>query len=116
MYCQDIQRARSTKGERPQVGHVAVELVHYLADAKLDSTGQFQPLGEEPRNPLVELRVHMPGENEPFRQVAFAKSPLLNLDGVYERVCPVKFVYQHPKMDSNADFRSPAAWLYGASR
>jgi hypothetical protein len=34
--------------------------------------------------------------------VAFAKSPLLNLDGVYERVCPVKFVYQHPKIKPSA--------------
>jgi hypothetical protein len=74
-----------------------VDLVHYLPDAKLDRSGKFQPQSEEPRNPLVELLVHVPHENEPFRQVAFAKSPLLNLDGVYDRVCPVKFVYQHPK-------------------
>ena len=107
MYYQDqVQRAPVDEnvGKTLEVGHsgVTVELVHYLANAKLDSTGQFQPLGEEPRNPLVELRVHMPDENEPFRQVAFAKSPLLNLDGVYERVCPVKFVYQHPKIEPTA--------------
>jgi hypothetical protein len=46
----------------------------------------------------VELLVHVPTEEKPFRQVAFAKSPLLNLDGVYDRVCPVKFVYQHPEI------------------
>jgi hypothetical protein len=73
-----------------------VELVHYLADAKLDATGKFKPLSDQPKNPLVELRVHVPNEKEPFRQVAFAKSPLLNFDGVYDRVCPVKFVYKHP--------------------
>jgi hypothetical protein len=80
---------------------VKVELVHYLAEAKLDAAGKFQPISEEPRNPLVELRVQVPDEDEPFRQVAFAKSPLLNLDGVYDRVCPVKFVYQHPKFQQS---------------
>jgi hypothetical protein len=107
MYFQnEVQRAPVDEnvGKTLEVGQsgVKVELVHYLANAKLDSTGQFQPMGEEPRNPLVELRVHMPDENESFRQVAFAKSPLLNLDGVYERVCPVKFVYQHPKIEPTA--------------
>ena len=81
---------------------VTVDLVHYLPDAKLDRSGKFQPQSTEPRNPLVELLVHVPNENEPFRQVAFAKSPLLNLDGVYDRVCPVKFVYQHPKFQATS--------------
>jgi len=78
---------------------IGVELVHYLDEAKLNHGGQFQPIGSEPRNPLVELLVHMPNESKPYRQVAFAKSPLLNLDGVYERVCPVKFAYQHPQIE-----------------
>jgi hypothetical protein len=79
-----------------------VELVQYLTDARLDRTGKFQPISDRPRNPLVELRVHLPNEREPFRQVAFAKSPLLNLDGVYDRTCPVKFSYQHPAMTTTA--------------
>lgn len=88
-------------GKSIEVGDsgIAVELVHYLPDARLDKHGKFQPQTEEPKNPLVELLVHVPNENKPYRQVAFAKSPLLNLDGVYERVCPVKFVYQHPKIE-----------------
>jgi hypothetical protein len=45
---------------------------------------------------MVELRVHLAGEEQPLRQVAFAKDPLLNLDGVYPRVCPVKFRFHHP--------------------
>lgn len=77
---------------------VNVEIVHYLADAKLDRAGKFQSMRNEPRNPLVELLVHMPKESEPHRQVAFAKSPLLNFDGVYERICPVRFVYEHPNV------------------
>lgn len=79
-----------------------VELVQYFANAKLDNTGTFKPIGEEPKNPLVEMRVHVPNEEKPFRQVAFAKSPLLNFDGVYDRVCPVKFVYEHPKINSTS--------------
>lgn len=78
----------------------AVELVQYLANAKLDAGGRFQSIGSDPKNPLVELKVSMPGEDKPFRQVAFAKSPLLNFDGVYGRDCPVKFAYQHPKLKS----------------
>jgi hypothetical protein len=91
-------------GRTFEVGHsgVSVELVHYLPDAKLDGAGKFQPQSAQPRNPLVEMRVRVPNEKEPFRQVAFAKSPLLNLDGVYERVCPVKFVYQHPEIKPTA--------------
>jgi hypothetical protein len=91
-------------GKTIEVGDsgVSVELVHYLPDAKLDRAGKFQAQSAEPRNPLVELLVHVPNENKPFRQVAFAKSPLLNLDGVYERVCPVKFVYQHPRIKPSA--------------
>jgi hypothetical protein len=91
-------------GKTIEVGNsgVSVELVHYLPDAKLDRAGKFQAQSAEPRNPFVELLVHVPNEKKPFRQVAFAKSPLLNLDGVYERVCPVKFVYQHPKIKPSA--------------
>jgi hypothetical protein len=48
--------------------------------------------------------------------VAFAKSPLLNFDGVYERDCPVKFVYQHPaiKSQTSIEFMQDAnGKLYG---
>jgi hypothetical protein len=88
-------------GKSIEVGNsgIAVELVHYLPDARLDKNGKFQPQTDQPKNPLVELLVHVPNEDKPYRQVAFAKSPLLNLDGVYERVCPVKFVYQHPEIE-----------------
>jgi hypothetical protein len=80
-------------------GDAKVELVHYFTNAKLDAAGQFQAVSEEVRNPLVELKVELPGDDQPYRQVAFAKSPLLNFDGVYERECPVKFVYEHPEIE-----------------
>ncbi|MFO0969839.1 MAG: cytochrome c biogenesis protein ResB [Gemmataceae bacterium] len=74
---------------------VAVEIVEYMANAKPDMRHQFHSVGDVPRNPLLELRVHEPGKS-PLRQLAFAKSPLLNLDPVYGQSCPVKFHYLHP--------------------
>jgi hypothetical protein len=91
-------------GKPVQVGKsgATVEVVQYLANAKLDAGGQFQSIGTDPRNPLVELKVGLPSDDKPFRQVAFAKSPLLNFDGVYGRDCPVKFTYQHPQLKPGA--------------
>ena len=99
-YKDNVQRVEVDQhvGQAVKIGNTGakVELVQYLANAKLDAAGKFQPIDETVRNPLVELKINLPGEEQPFRQVAFAKSPLLNFDGVYERECPVKFVYQHP--------------------
>jgi hypothetical protein len=85
-------------GRRIPVGNsgVAVEIVDYLPNAVPDRMGNFASKNDQPKNPMVELRVYLPGEDRPLRQVAFAKDPLLNLDGVYARVCPVKFRFQHP--------------------
>jgi hypothetical protein len=98
----DVQRVKVDErvGQAVNIGGsgASVELVQYLANAKLDAGGQFKAIGNDARNPLVELKVSFPGEKQPFRQVAFAKSPLLNFDGVYGRDCPVKFTYQHPKI------------------
>src|SRR6516164_3192004 len=53
---------------------IAVEIVEYLANAKPDMHHQFHSVGTEPRNPLLELKVHQLGK-KPMRQLAFAKSP-----------------------------------------
>ena len=53
--------------------------------------GQFRPLclvGEDPKNPMLELRVYLPGSKEPIRQIAFARLPFLNLDGIHGRELP----------------------------
>ncbi|MFO0817515.1 MAG: hypothetical protein U1A77_06210 [Pirellulales bacterium] len=75
---------------------VAVQIVRYLPHARPDAHGRFHPGGEEPRNPVVEIDVYLPGEEKPRRQLAFAKQPLLTLDGVAGAVCPVKFRFDHP--------------------
>jgi hypothetical protein len=104
IYFEDrVQRASvaQSMGQAIDVGNgrAKVELIHYFTNAKLDASGKFQPVSEDEPNPLVELKVELPGDDRPFRQVAFAKSPLLNFDGVYERDCPVKFVYDHPQVE-----------------
>ena len=73
-------------GQAVKIGDTGakVELVQYLSDAKLDAAGNFQSIGNDGRNPLVELKIKLPNEEQPYRQVSFAKSPLLNFDGVYE--------------------------------
>ncbi|HVT30557.1 MAG TPA: hypothetical protein VHE81_21285, partial [Lacipirellulaceae bacterium] len=105
-YQDEVQRVTVAHhvGKAIEIGNTGakVELVQYLDDAKLDAAGKFQPIGAVARNPLVELKINIPGEEKPYRQVAFAKSPLLNFDGVYKRDCPVKFVYQHPKIKPKA--------------
>jgi hypothetical protein len=85
-------------GKKLPVGKTkaSVEIVRYLPDARPGSAGQFESQGTEPRNPMLELRVYLPGSDKPTRQIAFAKFPLLNLDRVHGRECPVKFYYHHP--------------------
>ena len=94
---------------------VAVEIVAYLADARPGPDGRFLARSDQPRNPLVELKVHLPGEDEPMRQIAFAKLPLLNLDGVYGRNCPVRFWFHHGGVSPTAGAvfaQSPSGTLY----
>ena len=51
-------------------------------------------MGDQPRNPVVELRVYLPGGKEPVRQVA--KASFANPGGMHIEKCPVKFWYHHP--------------------
>ena len=106
-----MYRARidDQKGKTVPLGDsgVSVEIVDYYADAKPTPNGrQFVARSDKPRNPILELRVHLPGAAEPIRQLAFAKVPLLNLDGVSGHVCPVKFWYHHANIPQTpgADF------------
>lgn len=104
-------------GRKVPVGDsdVLVEIAEYLANAVPDNGGRFSSRGDTPRNPLLELRIHLPGNDEPLRQIAFAKFPFLNLDGVHGGQCPVKFWYHHPagSAESGAEFvRAPDGKLY----
>jgi hypothetical protein len=83
-------------------GGAEVEIVEYFPNARPDRMGRFTSKGDEPVNPLLELRVHLPAQQEPLRQIASAKEPLLNLDSVYRRECPVKVRYYHPAIQATA--------------
>jgi hypothetical protein len=85
-------------GQKVPVGEsgILVEIVEYLPNAKPGPKVRFTSQGDEPKNPLLELMVHLPGEEKPIRQLAFAKDPFLTLDGVHGRRCPVRFWYHHP--------------------
>jgi hypothetical protein len=88
---------KGNTGQTVAIGNsgASVEIVEYLPNARPEKMGRFVTKGDEPKNPMLELRVHLPDEKAPIRQVAFAKDALLNLDGVYARECPVKFRYRH---------------------
>lgn len=75
---------------------LAVELSEYMPNAKPSSRGQFKSEGDQPKNPLVELRVWLPDQKEPLREIAFARLPFQNLGAIHGRGCPVKFWYHHP--------------------
>jgi hypothetical protein len=94
---------------------VAVEIVRYLPNAKPTPNGEFVSRPEGTDNPVLELNIHLPKQEEPRRQLAFAKAPLLNLDGVHGVMSPVKFWYHHPgtKPIAGAEFvQTPAGKLY----
>jgi hypothetical protein len=98
-YAGQLQRVRVDEhvGRRVPLGDqgAAVEIVAYLPDGKPSPQGGFVSVSDKPRNPILELKVHLPGHGQPLRQIAFAQRPLLNLDGVHGWICPVKFWYHH---------------------
>jgi hypothetical protein len=79
-------------------GKTGVEIVKYFADAKPVGIAQFESAGDEPNNPILELRIYLPDREEPLRELAFAKSPLLSLAAMNKEDCPVKFWYHQPAM------------------
>lgn len=93
----------------------AVKVVKYIPNARPDANGGFASNGDEPKNPLVEVEVRLPGKKEPIRQIAFARYPLMSFDGVRGRDCPVRFWYHHPAMkaESGVEFLAmPNGKLY----
>ncbi|HUT13970.1 MAG TPA: hypothetical protein VMY42_26005 [Thermoguttaceae bacterium] len=89
-------------GKRVPVGEsgIEVEIVEYLPNARLAGHGRSGSLGDEPKNPLLELLVHVSDREEPMREIARAKVPFQRLDGAYGWDCPVKFWYHHPAISA----------------
>jgi cytochrome c-type biogenesis protein CcsB len=72
----------------------AVEIAEYLPNAKILADGHFKNINDKPGNPVLELRVYLPGSKDPIRQVA--KASFANPGGMHTAKCPVKFWYHHP--------------------
>ena len=79
---------------RLEHGDVSVEIAQYLPNGRLQADGRFVTVGDKPGNPVVELRVYLPGVKEPVRQVA--KASFASPGGMHIEKCPVKFWYHHP--------------------
>jgi cytochrome c-type biogenesis protein CcsB len=75
---------------------IEVEIVNYYANAKLRGTAQFESEGDEPKNPILDLKVYLPDEKEPVRELAFAKSPLTSLAAMHGKKIPLRFWYHQP--------------------
>jgi hypothetical protein len=104
-------------GKRIPLGSsgASVEIAEYLPNAQPTAGGQFTSAGNEPLNPFLELRVHLPGAETPLRQIAFARHPQLTLDAMHGRDCPVKFWYHHKSLSAQtgASFlQTPDGKLY----
>ncbi len=85
-------------GKKVPIGKTkaAVEITGYFPNAKLGAPGKFESQGTEPRNPVLDLQVYLPGSEKPVRQFALARAPFFNLDRMHGRAFPVKFYYHHP--------------------
>jgi hypothetical protein len=96
-------------------GGLSVEIVAYFANAKLEKR-EFSSEGTEPKNPMLQLRVHVPGEKQPISEIAFANHPFLSFGAIHRKQdCPVKFWFHHPdvKPRSGAEFlQTPDGKLY----
>ena len=95
---------RENVGKKVAVGKsdIRVEISSYLPDARPDAAAHFTTASQKPNNPMLELKVYLPSKDKPLRQIAFAKNPLLSLDGIHGWNSPVKFWYHHPAVTPEA--------------
>ncbi len=75
---------------------IRVEIVCLLPGCASSMAADFTTVSQQPNNPLLELKVYLPGKGKPLREIAFAKNPMLSLAKIHGWNCPVKFWYHHP--------------------
>jgi hypothetical protein len=73
----------------------SVEILDYYANAK-SSKEEFASDGAEPKNPMLRLLVHLPDQQKPMPEIAYASQPFVTYEVLKKLVCPVKFWYHHP--------------------
>jgi hypothetical protein len=103
-------------GKKLPVGDsgLTVEIVEHYANAK-SKKDQFTSEGDEPKNPMLRLRVHTPDQKEPISEIAYANQPFVNYESIKKQECPVKFWYHCPaaKAATGAEFlQTPDGKLY----
>lgn len=95
---------------------LAVEIVEYYANATMGGHGGgFTSAGDEPKNPMLQLKVHLADREKPISEIAFANSPFLNFESMRKQECPAKFWYHHPAAEvlPSAEFlQTPDGKLY----
>ena len=102
-------------GKKITVGDdgTAVEIAEYLPNARPKEGGKFTTDNDKPDNPMLDITVHIPGKDEPQRQIAFARFPMFTLDVMHGTTCPVKFWYHHPVAPSSIEFlNTPDGKIY----
>jgi len=85
-------------GKKVPVGDtgLAVEILAYYANAVVEGREKFASIGDEPKNPMLQLRVYLPDRTDPLPEVAYANNPLVNYQTMRKQECPVHFWYHHP--------------------
>ncbi|MCC6123635.1 MAG: cytochrome c biogenesis protein CcsA [Pirellulales bacterium] len=94
---------------------IEVEITDYYANAKPVGSGKFESRGDEPKNALLDLKIHLPDAKEPLRDLAFARMPMMSLAAMHGGDCPVKFWYHQPAASAadGVDFlRTPDGKLH----
>jgi len=94
---------------------ISVEIGAYYANAVSEGGGRFTSAGAAPKNPMLQLQIHLGDGKEPISEIAFAKNPLVSYELMRGQACPVKFWYHHPHVPvpSGAEFlQTPDGKLY----
>ncbi len=94
---------------------MTVEIVEYYANAQSRKEGKFSSEGTEPKNPMLQLRIHAPDQKEPVSEIAFAKYPFMNHGSIKKQASSARFWYHHPavKPATGVEFlQTPDGKLY----
>ena len=107
----------SSTGKKLPVGDsgMTVEIVEYYANAQSRKEGKFSSEGTEPKNPMLQLRIHAPDQKEPVSEIAFAKYPFMNHGSIKKQASSARFWYHHPavKPATGVEFlQTPDGKLY----
>ncbi len=73
----------------------SVTITNYLPHATMQADGRVANVDRQPKNPVVELTISLPGRPHPTRELAFAASPMVSFAKMRGEPVPVRFWYYH---------------------